>query len=49
MFRLAYKIAREFTFPVILSRRTIAGACSSSIGAYVVINADGWIEQRLIY
>jgi len=43
MFRLAYKIAREFTFPVILSRRTIADAFSSFIGAYVVINAGCWI------
>lgn len=43
MFRDAYRIAEGFTAPVIISRRTIAGECSSSIGAFVVINSDGWI------
>jgi hypothetical protein len=43
MFRAAYAIAREFTFPVILSRKTIGGQCFSSIGAFVVVNRDGWI------
>lgn len=43
MFRDAYLIARQFTSPVVLSRLTNSGQCSSSIGAYVVINSDGWI------
>lgn len=43
MFREAYKIASGFTAPVIISRKTISGECSSSIGAFVVINKDGWI------
>ncbi len=42
MFSAGYKIARHFTQPVILSRKTIGGACSSSIGAFVVINDEGW-------
>jgi len=42
VFQRAYEIAAEFTIPVVLSRRTVSGACSSSIGAAVVINEDGW-------
>lgn len=43
MFRNANTLAREFTRPVIMSRMTVAGACSASIGAFVVVNSDGWI------
>ena len=43
MFRKAYEIAAEFTWPVVLSRRTFAGKCSAAIGSYVVINDEGWI------
>jgi hypothetical protein len=43
MFRDAHKIASEFTLPVIISRKTVSGECSSAIGAFVVINEDGWI------
>jgi hypothetical protein len=43
MFRDAYKIASEFTLPVIISGKTASGECSSAIGAFVVINEDGWI------
>src|SRR5580693_3409774 len=43
MFQDAYAIARQFTQPVVLSRKTIGGACSSSIGAFVIVNDDGWI------
>src|SRR5690242_4348212 len=43
MFREAYKIASGFTAPVIISRKTIAGDCSSGIGAFVVVNQEGWI------
>lgn len=42
MFRKAYRQASAFTFPVILSRKT-HGGCSSSIGAYILLNPDGWI------
>jgi hypothetical protein len=43
VFRDAYAIAKQFTFPVILSQKTVAGKCASGIGAFVVINGDGWI------
>ena len=43
MFRNAYAIARQYTWPVVLSRKTIGGTCSSTIGACVVVNDEGWI------
>ncbi|GGE12616.1 hypothetical protein GCM10011529_18750 [Polymorphobacter glacialis] len=43
MFRNACAIAREFTRPVILCRKTVSGVCSSSIGSFIVLNNEGWI------
>jgi hypothetical protein len=43
MFRAALAKVSKFTAPVIVSRRTHAGACSSSIGTFVIVNKDGWI------
>jgi hypothetical protein len=43
MFQRAYKIAMGYTAPVIISRRTIAGECSSGVAACVLLNEDGWI------
>ena len=43
MFRQALAVAREFTRPVVLSRKTVGGVCSSAIGTFVVINREGWI------
>jgi len=43
LFRNAYLTAREFTRPVVISRRAVDGTCTSSIGAYVAINRDGWV------
>src|SRR6266496_387155 len=43
MFRQALAVARQFTGPVVLSRRTVGGTCSSAIGAFVVVNHEGWI------
>jgi len=43
MFRQAIALAGGFTSPVVLSRKTVEGACSSAIGAFVVVNRDGWI------
>jgi hypothetical protein len=43
MFHTALAIAEQYTQPVIISRRAVNGKCSSSIGSYVVINAEGWI------
>lgn len=43
MFSTAVAIAQEFTRPVILSRRAVSGGCSATVGAFVVVNRDGWI------
>jgi hypothetical protein len=43
MFQEAVKRASDFTFPVIISRKTVGGTCSSMIGTFVVINKEGWI------
>ena len=43
MFSEAYKTAAQFTLPIVLSRKTLGGICSSGIGTHVVINDEGWI------
>lgn len=43
MFREANAIAANFTFPVVMSRKLVNGECRTSIGAFVVINNEGWI------
>ena len=43
MFSHALPIASGFTRPVVLSSRTSQGACQATIGAYVVVNDEGWI------
>jgi hypothetical protein len=43
MFRDAYGIASKFTYPIIVSWRTVSGTCSAGLGAYVIVNEDGWI------
>jgi hypothetical protein len=43
MFRAAFAIARQFTLPVVMSRKTVGGKCSTSIGSCVVINDEGWV------
>lgn len=43
MFREALGRARQFTLPVVLCRKAVNGQCSSSIGACVVVNPEGWI------
>ena len=43
MFREALAIASGFTRPVVISSRTVANTCDSTIGTCVVINEDGWI------
>jgi hypothetical protein len=43
MFREALATARNFTHPIVASRRTVAGKVSASIGTYVTLNKDGWI------
>ncbi len=43
MFRNACKVIRPFTLPVILCRKTVAGQTSGNLGAFVVINDEGWV------
>ena len=43
MFSKAVSIAAGFTRPVVISSRTGQGACAGTIGAYVVVNREGWI------
>ena len=43
MFAEALKKAFKFTRPVVISSRKHSGKCVSGIGAYVVLNPDGWI------
>jgi hypothetical protein len=43
MFRSAVAAAMKFTHPVLVPRRQKNGICSSSLGTFVVVNADGWI------
>jgi hypothetical protein len=42
VFAKAYEIARVFTRPVVLSRRCDNGTCAAGIGAFVVVNNEGW-------
>lgn len=42
MFANACSIAREFTFPIIISYKQANGECFSIMGSFVVINDDGW-------
>lgn len=43
MFVDAIEKARKFTLPVVISSRRSNGKCSAAIGAFVVINSDGWV------
>ncbi|HTE13923.1 MAG TPA: hypothetical protein VK642_02485 [Burkholderiales bacterium] len=43
MFRTGYAIARNFTLPLILSKKNVDGKCSTGIGTCVVLNDEGWI------
>ena len=43
MFSKAVPVAAGFTRPMVISSRTTKGECSSTIGAYVVLNREGWI------
>lgn len=43
MFTQACLDARAYTIPVIIAKRRYNGECSASIGAAVLINAEGWL------
>ena len=42
MFRAAIQVASGFTRPVVVSSKTVAGTCQAGIGAFVIVNKDGW-------
>ena len=43
MFAEAYKIATQFTFPLIISNRFFDGTIESGLGSFVIVNDEGWI------
>jgi hypothetical protein len=43
MFADAYEKAAQFTYPLIVITRRLDGRVQSSLGAFVVLNSDGWI------
>src|SRR5436305_10597116 len=43
MFAQAYEIARNFTWPVVISRRLYDGTVQCGCAAFVIVNDDGWI------
>ena len=43
MFQKALKIAQVYTLPVVISYRLENGKTASAIGAFIVLNQDGWI------
>jgi len=43
LFATANALARQFTFPIVVSFRQWNGHVDASVGAFIVLNADGWI------
>ncbi len=43
MFASAIEIAQQFTFPVIISTKRWSGDVEAGVGAFVILNADGWM------
>ena len=42
MFANAYDLAQDYTRPAIISVRLADNTVSSGVGAFVMLNADGW-------
>lgn len=42
MFSDAYKLASKYTFPVLISSKLMDGTLESGVGAFVIINEEGW-------
>jgi hypothetical protein len=42
VFREANAIARQFTRPIVISRKSIGGECTAAIGAYTLLNQEGY-------
>ena len=56
MFTFAIQKASHFTFPVLISNKYYDGEISSNLGAFVIINEEGWfitaahiIQQTLLF
>ena len=43
MFRKAYSIASQFTFPIIVSSKYFDERVECAIGSYILLNENGWI------
>ena len=43
MFSKACEIAAGYTIPIVILKREYSTKCSSSIGAGVIVNGDGWL------
>ena len=43
MFSAAVPAAAGFTRPIVISSRTAQRGCGATIGAFVVLNRDGWV------
>jgi biotin carboxylase len=43
VFRAACDIAKDFTFPVVISSRAVDGKIKGGIGTFIVLNDEGWI------
>ena len=43
MFSNAYELASKFTYPLILSTRQYSGQVKCSIGAFIILNEEGWV------
>jgi hypothetical protein len=42
MFKKAYAIAANYTWPIVMPRQTVEGKCYCSIGSMVILNQQGW-------
>ena len=42
MFSQAVRLASRFTFPYVGLRRTVSGEVRTTLGAFIILNADGW-------
>lgn len=43
MFAKAYKIASQFTYPVVFSARHLDQSIECAVGTYVILNQEGWV------
>jgi hypothetical protein len=43
MFSKAFQLAAQFTRPLVVSTRTYDGRVEAGVGAYIVLNREGWI------